>query len=381
MSVINTELDILKKNIFELVEVSKNVNLISESICSACTLKNPIGTKNCEACGTLLPEKLKITYSKKCSQCTLENPIINSKCSACDGTKFKITNYDLEYERIKCIINYFMKLPITFNPIQIIPSFTGTKKSSVIIMRHGIRADNCQIIKKVTKLNKWGKMTEQDERINKISWPDMESRPYDPPLLDYDLPLIRAKEFANEYNITKIVSSPFRRCLQTAAIIARHLGITEIEINEKFGEERDAFSRYKIPIYTITEDIIREALGDIQLTKKAGQSITKIAENYNSNKDQFLKGINEYKGQTNLLIVSHGDIFEIITNYYINKDGLSIRKYPRQEILDGKHFIKDKDGNDEWPPIITASPVECAYTEFNIDTRTIIKSRGITYVL
>jgi hypothetical protein len=379
MSVINTELDILKKNILELVEVSKNVNPISESICSACTLKNPIGTKNCEACGTLLPEKLKITYSKTCSECTLINPIINSICSACDGTKFKITNYDLEYERIKCIINYYMKLPITFNPIQIIPSFTGTKKSSVIIMRHGIRADNCQIIKKVTKLNKWGKMTEQDEKINKISWPDMESSPYDPPLLDYDLPLIRAKEFANEYNITKIVSSPFRRCLQTAAIIAKHFRIPEIEINEKFGEERAAFSRYNIPIYTITDNIIKEALGDIQLIKKDGQSIRTIAENYNSNKDQFLEGLQEYRTHKNLLIVSHGDIFDIITNYYINNGGMSIRKYPRQEIFDGKHFIKDTEGKDVWPRIITASPVECAYTEFDIDTRTILKSKGITY--
>jgi hypothetical protein len=375
MSVINTELDILKKNIFELVEVSQNVNPISENTCKVCTLINPIGTKNCGACGATL--LLEITYLKSCSQCTLKNPIINSKCSACDGTKFKITNYDIEYERIKCIINYFMKLPLTFNPVG--PSFTGPKKSSVIIMRHGIRADKCQNIIKVMKPNRWGKMTQQDEGINKISWSDMESRPYDPPLLEYDLPLIRAKEFANEYNITKIVSSPFRRCLQTAAIIAKHFRIPEIEINEKFGEERAAFSRYNIPIYTITDDIIKDALGDIQLTKKAGQSISTIAKNYNSNKDQFLEGLQEYRTHKNLLIVSHGDIFDIITNYYINNGGMSIRKYPRQEILDGKHFIKDTEGKDVWPPIISASPVECAYTEFNIDTRTILKSKGITY--
>ena len=352
----NSEVDILKKNIRELVELSNN-----EKICHTCSYINQV-------------------QDKKCSMCTSNFPTFNLELID------KSSKTSVEYERTKCVINYFMKLPLTFTPIPI--PYTGPKKSAVIIMRHGIRADNCKNIKKVMKTNKYGKVKEEDEVTNKFTLSNNDTRLYDPPLLDYDLPLIRANEFINEYNITKIVSSPFRRCLQTAAIIAKYFGIIEIEINEKFGEERRAFSRYNIPIYTITEDIIKEALGDIQLTKKAGQSIIKIAENYNSNKDQFQEGINKYKGETNLLIVSHGDIFEMITDFYVDINGSKITKYKRDIILAEQEEQlnkanpnppKGKYPEDKWPPIISAIPQECAYAEFDIDSKTILKSKGITY--
>ena len=134
MSVINTELDILKKNILELVEVSKNLNPTNE-ICSNCSHSNPLGTTRCESCGDAF---LNLIYIKLCSGCWVLNSIINSKCSRCNGTKFQINNYNLEYNRIKCIINYFIELDLTF-----IPALTGPPyrpKSSVIIMRHGIIA-------------------------------------------------------------------------------------------------------------------------------------------------------------------------------------------------------------------------------------------------
>ena len=49
-------------------------------------------------------------------------------------------------------------------------------------------------------------------------WPDKTERPYDTPISNTDLPREAAMKL-RKYAITKVVSSPFRRCLQTAGIV------------------------------------------------------------------------------------------------------------------------------------------------------------------
>ena len=87
-----------------------------------------------------------------------------------------------------------------------------------VLMRHSIRLDK----------DGWDVAPE-------ALWPDKKTRPYDPPISDFELPATAAKGL-RQYRIKAIVSSPFRRCLQTAGIVARTLGITTVHIDDRLGE-------------------------------------------------------------------------------------------------------------------------------------------------
>ena len=66
-------------------------------------------------------------------------------------------------------------------------------------------------------------------------WPDKDTRPYDPPIIDFDMP-VKSALLLKEYRIGVIVSSPFRRCLQTAGVVARTLGINTVNVDDRLGE-------------------------------------------------------------------------------------------------------------------------------------------------
>jgi broad specificity phosphatase PhoE len=92
--------------------------------------------------------------------------------------------------------------------------------ANVVVMRHSVRADS-----------KSGAL-----------WPDCSSRPYDPPIIDSELPqraaleLVRALGGSKIHREIRIVSSPFRRCLQTAGIVARALEVASVDVHLSLGE-------------------------------------------------------------------------------------------------------------------------------------------------
>ena len=69
----------------------------------------------------------------------------------------------------------------------------------------------------------------------RYAWEDRLARPYDTPISDFELPHTAATQLS-EYGFTKIVSSPFRRCLQTAAVAARALGVPTVDVHKGVGE-------------------------------------------------------------------------------------------------------------------------------------------------
>jgi hypothetical protein len=327
MSVINSELDILKKNIIDLVELSNNdLNLVW---CRSCTynnqaLKNIAKEPECEVCGIIL-----------------ESLLINR----------------LEIKRIKGIINYYFfddnyKNFITndkndfYKPT--IYKETAMKKQNpcVIIMRHGIREDSVIGPRKVV-----------DEVLN---FYDKKERPYDVPLLDYDIPKLRANQLLTKYNITKIVSSPFRRCLQTAGIIAKVLSIPSVNINPLFGEKCTELRRLNIKFNTDI-NIINEAINPPTVFNN-NITVENIIEEYNDgcNKNIYAYGdgeeslkkaieleLNSFNCDSNecLLIITHGD-----------------------NVSNPRHFLPKRNK-------IFSNSVECGYISFEIN-KTHVKKLG-----
>lgn len=79
------------------------------------------------------------------------------------------------------------------------------------------------------------------DELAAIPWPDRARRPYDSPIIDSDLPARQAKELGKEGfgRQTLIVCSPFRRCLQTAGVVARTLGVPSVTVSLQMGERMD----------------------------------------------------------------------------------------------------------------------------------------------
>ena len=91
----------------------------------------------------------------------------------------------------------------------------------LLFLRHGIRLDQVP--------------------NDKIKWKDREKRYYDTPLSDYKLPIqvgqdIVKHEQTSHFKPYKIIMSPYRRCIETAAIIANIFGVTKFEIDARIGE-------------------------------------------------------------------------------------------------------------------------------------------------
>jgi hypothetical protein len=323
----NTELDILKLNIMELVEVSNsNLNLVR---CKLCTynnkaLKNIAKETECELCGI-----------------KLESLLINK----------------LEIKRLKGIINYYLlddnyKNFITniknhfYKPTIYKEDSMKRNNPCVIIMRHGIREDSVIGPRKVV-----------DQVLN---FYDKEERPYDVPLLDYDIPKLRANQLLTKYNITKIVSSPFRRCLQTAGIIAKVLSIPSVNINPLFGEKCTELIRLNLKFNTHI-NIINEAINPPTVFNN-NITVENIIEQYNDgcNKNIYTYGdgeeslkkaieleLNSFDCDSNecLLIITHGD-----------------------NVSNPIHFLPKRNQ-------IFSNSVECGYISFEIN-KTHVKKLG-----
>lgn len=98
-----------------------------------------------------------------------------------------------------------------------------------------------------------------------FAWPDQDARPYDTPISDFDHPR-RAAEQLKAYGFTRIVSSPFRRCLQTAAVVAAELGVKMVDVHKGVGEAMAQVKRNGWPgdsheLTYLTEEEMSTTLG------------------------------------------------------------------------------------------------------------------------
>eukprot|EP01064_Diplonema_japonicum_P031919 TRINITY_DN586_c0_g2_i2.p1 TRINITY_DN586_c0_g2~~TRINITY_DN586_c0_g2_i2.p1 ORF type:complete len:477 (+),score=125.69 TRINITY_DN586_c0_g2_i2:1249-2679(+) len=148
-------------------------------------------------------------------------------------------------------------------------------------------------------------------------WPDKMHRPYDPPISDYDLPAEAGLKL-KKYKFKVIVSSPYRRCLETAGIVARTIGVDVVHVDDRLGEWYREVARCckgaglkEAPLLRLSKEDAEKELGgggvrlgewnkvDIGLADTAGlvkrvtTAVPEICNKY---------------GPTNVLLVSHGDI-------------------------------------------------------------------------
>ena len=91
------------------------------------------------------------------------------------------------------------------------------------IMRHSARVDNPEDFAKA------------DPADPRCAWDDRQARPFDTPICDFALPHAQAQAL-REHGFTRVVSSPFRRCLQTAGIVAAALGVRTVDVHLGLGE-------------------------------------------------------------------------------------------------------------------------------------------------
>lgn len=112
----------------------------------------------------------------------------------------------------------------------------------VVFLRHSVRLDHIES----------GKATQRETHMPE--WPDRLERPYDPPIANDVLPATSAEEIrfllggsgssggggSGAVPVSppiQLLSSPFRRTLQTAGIVARTLGIGAVTVNNALCED------------------------------------------------------------------------------------------------------------------------------------------------
>ena len=207
-------------------------------------------------------------------------------------------------------------------PHQSVASSVLQPQHFIGIMRHGFRIDSIQAVLPNTGVNPiefWDK-----------NYNDRLSRPFDCPLDILKSRTLLTNEVCprlKKYGFNVIVSSPFRRCWQTACIVANNLGITQIIIDYELSEDLNAIDiiRRKNNVPTSTkmktfeerygilseEQIIKEisiftqqqitvvfnlknyhALSEIELKKRSILVIDKLHKKFNDN----------------ILVITHGDL-------------------------------------------------------------------------
>ena len=89
------------------------------------------------------------------------------------------------------------------------------------LLRHSVRLDDqCEL-----------------SAIADVQWPDRMSRPYDTPIFDQEKPIAAARAMQKSgLDFDVVVSSPFRRCLQTASAISKSFGLTSLVVDNRLGE-------------------------------------------------------------------------------------------------------------------------------------------------
>lgn len=243
------------------------------------------------------------------------------------------------------------------SPVGFAPSKRGKTQSEypLAVMRHSARLDDA-IHEQQRKLGAMAAGSGSDgnsaekggndgikglenvagDELEAVAWPDRALRPYDSPIVDTDLPAQQAKALSRHGmdSQTLILCSPFRRCLQTAGVVARTLGVTGVTVNLEVGERmdkvrkeiaeltlalEDSYSTLRnsqpAPVFSYLEEKdMREALGaGVQLERIVGEQPPEEESGVEA-KQRFIATIAKVREEQLLegpvLVVAHGDTLD-----------------------------------------------------------------------
>ena len=212
-------------------------------------------------------------------------------------------------------------------------SFVKPKPPAVIVMRHGVRADHAfSLCGQKDISNAWfmlgtilGTTNTETERL------------YDPPLCEYTKPKEAYNDISGRFaQITRIVTSPFVRCVQTAAAIAAQMPTEpEIFVNRNLGEKYSTLRSYTennpnkmLTFQELTSDQLemvfkqaykaagsKEFKGQVRLRGKPVWDISGEDRAWFTMLDTEIKKEISQKGDGTLLLITHGDVARIINNH------------------------------------------------------------------
>ena len=231
------------------------------------------------------------------------------------------------------------------SPEGLAPSKRGRTQPEhpLAVMRHSARLDDAihERQRKLGTVMPAGSGSESSENVEgdelaAIPWPDRALRPYDSPIVDTDLPARQAKELSRlgMSSETLILCSPFRRCLQTAGVVARTLGVASVTVHLEVGERMDkvrkeiaelalaneqesdgALGSKPSPVFSyLGEEAMCEALGaGVELERIVGKQPPQEESGVEA-KQRFIATIakvrEEKLRESPVLVVAHGDTLD-----------------------------------------------------------------------
>lgn len=199
--------------------------------------------------------------------------------------------------------------------------------------------------------------------ITDKEWHDKEKRPYDSPISFGSDLLAAAARKLRVRNIDAVWSSPFRVCLQTAATVARELGIMDVRVHNGLGDSSRsisfAFRRYCLvehPFSYISLAEARQLVGDgIKLHWDPNSCVPDASSDNDERAANVVAAIGRAHPSQNVLVVTHECIFD----YYIPHAGL-IPSPTGYVVLKGPHGQRAKAD-----AIIEMSRTESAKEDFD----------------
>nr|WP_066295481.1 histidine phosphatase family protein [Bacillus sp. FJAT-29937] len=117
-------------------------------------------------------------------------------------------------------------------------------------------------------------------------------------------------EFFSEMKIDRILSSPYKRAIDTIEPLAKQLNI-EIELNRKLTER--ILSTENLPDWL---EKLRATFDDMELKFEGGESSQAATERIVEVAEEIFNGEKE-----NTIIVTHGNLMSLLLKYYKNDFG------------------------------------------------------------
>ena len=157
------------------------------------------------------------------------------------------------------------------------------------------------------------------------TWVDKQERPYDTPINDFELPVQQARLMKERQlgQFDLLVCSPFRRCLQTASLVAAELGIKTVLINTSMSERVSAVKKAQRDVWGdsrpadgvvtyLDDDQQQQYLGaEVSIEGQMG-TVPPTTEDHHQTKCRYQKAFDELREEfcvaqgKSVLVVAHG---------------------------------------------------------------------------
>lgn len=175
----------------------------------------------------------------------------------------------------------------------------------IVVMRHGPRMDDNP----------------------SSTWSDKMTRPYDPPLSDCSIPTEQI-DALKQLNVTVVVSSPLRRCLQSAGIICRALRISSLVIDYGFTEVMHSMRSTGVSnvSYLSSDEIVAAIGGNVEVADVRGSppSFNESIEDSLARFNTAIKSVVQDYADSAILCISHGNAVEVCGSHYANPPVLAV---------------------------------------------------------